>query len=460
MKRKPIYHLNENVNFQDGIHYNKKLEKAVLGAILIDGSCLGLINAMIEPKHFYVTDHQVIMQACKDLFQQNLPIDLMTVIDNLMRVKGITKMNEGNVAYVVSQVTNGVMSAANAATHAYSVVQMFRARRILQITSSPMDASLDPAEQLNLLEEAINDVKASAAVQTIGLPDAIMRLYDYQNRARERSLLGVQTGFLSMDRFTGGYENGCLYVIAARPSMGKSAFMGRSVLEAAMQGHHVGIVQLEMSIEQSTARLSALYSDVAYSRIITGFKDDDEARDRFYSTMNKMGSLPVYINPQASLNIEAIKSWAHSLKTKGMLDILFVDYLQLIEGGGSQSREQDVSKISRGLKLLARQLNIPVVALSQLSRAVEGRAGGRPRLSDLRESGAIEQDADGVYFIHRPYAMGIEFDENGNSTMNQAELIIGKNRNGSMGVLPLLYDGSKMKFYEQSLYQPATAEAI
>jgi replicative DNA helicase len=305
-------------------------------------------------------------------------------------------------------------------------------------------------ESIQHLEAQINALRQEAVISAVKMEDGLMALVKYQDVVRTREMLGITTGFKSIDDATSGFVNGGLYVIAARPSMGKSAFMGKNVLQAAVAGHKVVVIQLEMSLEQTVARIASLYTDMEYAKIITGFKYDDTIRDKFYTYVNGMTKLPIMVNPMATMSIETIKGFAYAMHRKGLLDILFIDYLQLIEIKGGRSREQDVAAISRGLKLLARDLNIPVIALSQLNRAVESRAVKKPILADLRESGAIEQDADAVYFIHRDFAMGIERDENGNSTENKAELIIAKNRNGSRMTIPLIWDGQKMKFSDET----------
>jgi replicative DNA helicase len=323
---------------------------------------------------------------------------------------------------------------------------MYRARELKRIVTSPIDEDMDVNDAISHLEAQISALRTESVLSAVNMESAIMSLTKYQDNVRDRSMLGITTGFSSVDDATSGFVDGGLYIIAARPSVGKSAFMGKNVLHAAKSGKKVGVIQLEMSIEQTVGRIASLFTDIDYAKIITGFRYDDDIRQKFYGCLGDLSKLPISVNTTSTLNIETIKGFCYAMHRKGLLDILFIDYLQLIDQKGGRSREQDVAAISRGLKLLAKDLKIPVIALSQLNRGVEGRAVKKPILSDLRESGAIEQDADAVYFIHRDHAMGIERDENGNSTEEQAELIIAKNRNGSRMSIPLHWDGQKMKF--------------
>lgn len=425
-----------------GIDYSYDLEKMVIGTCVMEPFSFDRIVGLLQPKHFYHPDYQRFFQAIYDMRKENLHIDLVTLWDRLQRVMGMPK---DKITYLV-QCTNAVTSSAGLEQNAYVIVQMYRTRELTRITSTPISPDMDVNDAIAHLESQISALRTESVISAVNMEDGIMSLARYQDAVRDRDILGIPTGFRSIDDATSGFVDGGLYIVAARPSVGKSAFMGKNVLGAAMSGKKVAVIQLEMSIEQTVGRLASLYSDIEYAKIITGFRYDEALRDKFYAVMNGMTKLPIVVNPAATLNIETIKGFAYALHKKGKLDILFVDYLQLIDQKGGRSREQDVATISRGLKILAKDLNIPVIALSQLNRAVESRNIKKPILADLRESGAIEQDADAVYFIHRDFAMGILHDENGQSTENQAELIIAKNRNGSRMTIPLFWDGKKMKF--------------
>ena len=426
----------------DGLDYSLNMERYVLGICLLEPSAYDQIMVMLKPKHFYGSDHQTMFQAMQDIRSSNGVVDLMTVTSIcIQKYKKPTDI----IGYITG-CTNAVTNTGGLMQNAYILVSMYRFRELKKITTSGISPDDDPNIALQKIQDQINELRSEATISAISMEDGIVKLSKYQDMMRNQDMMGISTGFKSIDDATSGFVEGGLYVIAARPSVGKSAFMGRNVLGAAMSGKGVGIIQLEMSLEQTVGRLSSLYSDIPYQKIITGFKYDDSLRDKFYKVMGNMANLPVTINPSINLNIESIKSFCYSLHKKKKLDILFIDYLQLIDQKGGKSREQDVAAISRGLKLLARDLNIPIIALSQLNRGIENRTIKKPILADLRESGSIEQDADSVFFLHRDEAMGIEVDEKGNSTKGKAELIIAKNRNGSRMTIPLLFDGERMKF--------------
>lgn len=426
----------------DGIDYSIGMERYVLGICLLDPSAYDQIASLLKPNHFYNSDHQAMYQAMSDIRSNNGIIDLMTVTSIcIQRYKKPT----GIVGYIVS-CTNVVTNASSLMQNSYILSGMYRRRELIKLTTSGINLDDDPNIALQKIENQINALRSEALLSAITMEDGIIRLSKYQDMMLTQEMMGISTGFRTIDDATSGFVQGALYVIAARPSVGKSAFMGRNVLGAAMSGKSVAIIQLEMSIEQTVGRLSSLYSDIPYQKIITGFKYDVSIRDKFYKAVGNMANLPVTINPSINVNIESIKSFCYALHKKGKLDILFIDYLQLIDQKGGRSREQEVASISRGLKLLARDLNIPVIALSQLNRGIENRTIKKPILADLRESGSIEQDADSVFFLHRDEAMGIELDEKGQSTKGKAELIIAKNRNGSRMSIPLLFDGERMKF--------------
>jgi len=436
------------MNYQDGLHYNKTLEQYVIGICILEPSAYDQISPILSSKQFYDSRNAKMFEAIEGLKKEDKVIDLMSVADRCMRHLKLDRTILGELMAC----TNMVTSSASVMQNAYVLSQMYRMREVIKITYGGIPADIDPMDAINHLEQQLKALRTESIISTMALPDAIMKLYKYQEMVQTQDLMGISTGFKSVDAATSGFVDGGLYVIAARPSVGKSAFMGRNVLGAAMSGKAVGIIQLEMSIEQTVARMSSLYSEIPYQKIITGFRYDESVRDKFYSAMNSMSKYEININPSINLNIEAIKSFSYAMKNKGKLDILFIDYLQLIDQKGGRSREQEVAAISRGLKLLARDLSIPVIALSQLNRGVETRAIKKPVLSDLRESGAIEQDADTVMFIHRDEQVGIEVDEQGNSTKGTAELIIAKNRNGSKMSIPMKFDGERMKFYDNDEY--------
>ena len=261
---------------------------------------------------------------------------------------------------------------------------------------------------------------------------------------------GVTTGFPTLDKFTGGFQQGGMYIVGARPSVGKSAFMNSMVLGAANVGKNVAVISLEMQNRAISARISSLVTEVEYWRINRNRMIDEQQAQYFYEQISKMAELPIKISDTAEVNIGDIKAKIARLKQNGEVDILFIDYLQLIEADdeNGRNREREVAKISRSIKLMAKQFDIPVVILCQLNRLSEQGVDKKPKLYNLRESGSLEQDADGVLLLHRDWQSGIKADENGNSTEREADIIIAKWRDGEVTEYKVGFDGAKMKFFE------------
>jgi replicative DNA helicase len=271
------------------------------------------------------------------------------------------------------------------------------------------------------------------------------------DNVQHKELTGVTTGFNTLDRITGGLQPGGMYIVAARPSVGKSAFMGKMVYNAAKKGLTVGVISLEMTDNQITARISSLATEIEYWRIYRSRLVDEEQNERFYRLTAEVSELPILISDKTGVDISEIKAKISRIKRKAKIDVLYIDYLQLLDTDDRErnyNREQQVSKISRGLKLLAKDYNMPIVVLAQLNRVSEQQSDKRPKLHNLRESGSLEQDADGVIFLHRDWMSGIKVDENGNSTEGQADIIIAKWRDGEITEYKIGFDGTKMKFYE------------
>jgi len=292
----------------------------------------------------------------------------------------------------------------------------------------------------------INEIKATEDWTT--MYDNVQKLNEHMLKVYDKDIIGVPIGIRRFDLITSGLQTG-LHVLAARPGIGKTALLGSAAVYQAQLGIHVGIISLEMPDLQLTGRMASNISDVDYYKIYRNkFTSEKEFSD-LQAYLESLKELPIYISDKCNVDVDAIKGKAYKLKRKGKLDILYIDYLQLIESDGEKNtnREQQVARITRGLKLLSKELDIPIVVLAQLSREAEKNKDG-PRLSNLRESGAIEQDADTVTFIHSPFHAGEETDEDGNSTEFTRKLIIAKHRNGELDEILVGYDGPKMKFYD------------
>jgi replicative DNA helicase len=283
--------------------------------------------------------------------------------------------------------------------------------------------------------------------------DVVLELHKHMDNVLDKDIIGVPTGFHKFDMVTGGLVKGDMIVLAARPSVGKSAFLGALAVNAAQNSFKARIISLEMSNVQIGARLGSLVSDVEFYKIFRNRMDDERQREELYSKLETLSNLDIKISDKTKVNINDIRAKVGQLKSKDDIDILFVDYLQLLdseEGSGkSFSREQEVSRMSRGFKLMAKEFNIPIVVLAQLNRESEKSANKKPALHHLRESGAIEQDADLVVFLHRDWKVGIQQNEHGQTTEFEADLIIAKGRNIETPEIKIGFDGAKMKFYDK-----------
>jgi len=431
-----------------------ELEEVVLGAMLLEKEILIVIIDILAPAAFYKPAHQSIYRAITMLFNENSPVDLLTVTAQL-RKNGELDISGG--AYYISQLTNRVASSANAEYHARIILQKFIAREVIRICINTTKESFDDATDIFELRdlhisaiEAIADSSKSTEVVYIGEAhkEALKRL-----RAINKGeiLPGVYTGFPNLQKITGGWQKSNLIILAARPGMGKTALMLQFALKPALEMNiPVAIFSLEMPTRELINR---------YHSIITGFSATGLSRgtatnsdiDSIELATKCLLNTPIYIDETPALSLVEFKKRARKLHREKKIQMICIDYLQLmtnpIKGG---IREQEISGITRGLKEIAKSLDIPIIALSQLSRKCEERPNKRPLLSDLRESGAIEQDADSVYFIYRDEyynATNPVFEDN-SSANGMAELIRAKERGGATGTTILGWEGRQMKFYD------------
>jgi replicative DNA helicase len=432
------------------------LEEAVLGALMLEKDALSAVIDILKPNVFYKDAHQKIFEAIQTLFTQSSPVDILTVTAQL-RKQGDIEMVGG--AYYITELTNRVASAANIEYHARIISQKFIQRELIRISTDIINQSyedtsdvfelLDYAEK-NLFDIAQNNLRRDSRKMDDIVKESLKMLESLKDK--DDSLTGVPSGFTALDRMTNGWQKSDLVIIAARPAMGKTAFVLSCARNAAVQFNKpVVVFSLEMSSVQLTNRLIAGEAEIEQEKIRKGNLLDWE----WHQLTSKIGNLseaPLIIDDTPALNVFEFRAKCRRLKSQYDIQMIIIDYLQLMQGKadgkGGGNREQEISSISRALKQVAKELNVPVIALSQLSRAVENRPGGskRPMLSDLRESGAIEQDADMVLFLYRPEYYGLEQDENGNSTAGIGEVIIAKHRNGETGTVPLKFIGKYVKF--------------
>ena len=438
----------------------KELEEAVLGAIMLEKSAFDTVVEILKPECFYVDAHQRIFRTFQSLAQKSLPIDILTVVEEL---KLREELDVVGGPYAVTKLTNMVVSTANIEAHARIVLQKFIQRELIRISGEIIgDAYEDSTDVFDLLDESeskmfnITNNYLKKNFDDIGsvLVKTIQRIDDLRNKQDEIS--GVPTGFPSMDKVTYGWQATDLIILAARPAVGKTAFALNLLRSAALHPTKptpVAFFSLEMSSAQLVARILSAESGIMLEKISRGKLEDYEMQQLYSKGVTKLSDAPIYIDDSAGLNIFEFRAKARRLVNKHKVGLIIIDYLQLMSGSGDgkqTNREQEISRISRDLKGLAKELSVPIIALSQLSRAVESRKESKmPQLSDLRESGAIEQDADMVMFLYRPEYYEINTNEHGESNRGETHVRIAKHRNGSLETIKLRALLHIQKFVEE-----------
>ena len=431
------------------------IEKVVLGALMIDKDAFTVVSEIIKPETFYEARHQKIYEAVQSLNLQEKPVDIMTVTEEL-RHKG-TLEEVGGPSYIV-ELSSQVASSAHIEYHAHILAQKFLARQLIQFASmietDAFDERVDVDDLMQKAEGALFEISQKNMLQDYVQIDTIVDQAHQlllQAANREGGLTGVPSGFRKLDDITAGWQPSDLIIIAGRPAMGKTSFALSIAKNIAVDYRKpIAFFSLEMNNVQLVNRLISNVCSIPGNKILNGQLTPDEW-ERFDSNIRKMQGAPIYVDDTPGLSIFELRTKARRLVREHNIEVLMIDYLQLMNANGMRfnSRQEEVSTISRSLKSLAKELNIPVLALSQLSRAVEQREGvegKRPQLSDLRESGAIEQDADMVLFVHRPEYYHILQDEKGNDLHGMAQIIIAKHRKGATGDVLLNFRGEYTRF--------------
>ena len=431
-----------------------ELEEAVLGAMLLEKDAFINVSEILKSDCFYKEAHQYIFDAITNLFSREQPIDILTVTEELRRM---AKLEEVGGAFYITQLTGRVASAAHIEYHSRIIYQKFLQREMIRISGVIQTKAFDDTEDVNdLLEEAENSLfmlsQGSMKRDVIQINPVISEAIENIKKASQRSdgLSGVPSGFTELDRITSGWQASDMVVIAARPAMGKTAFvlsMARNMAVKYKQG--VAFFSLEMANVQLVNRLIVSETELNADKIKNGRLEPYEW-EQLDHKIKSLIDAPLFVDDTAGLSVFELRAKARRLKKQHDIKIIIIDYLQLMNASGMNpgNRQEEVSMISRSLKGLAKELNVPILALSQLSRAIENRTGEgkRPQLSDLRESGAIEQDADMVLFIHRPEYYKITEDEQGNSLIGMAEIIVSKHRNGATGEVRLRFRPEAIRF--------------
>ncbi|MGB1019399.1 MAG: replicative DNA helicase [Chitinophagales bacterium] len=439
----------------------RDLEELVLGAIMLEQNAFDNVSAILKsPDNFYVDAHQRIYSAMIKLTEENEPIDMYTVTE---RLRSTAELEAVGGAYFIASLTNKVASSANIEAHARIVVQKFLKREVISVSSQAIkdafDETVDVFDLLDSTEAELfkltesNMKKSAVEIGAVVLEEVDAIGERRKNAVDGEVITGVGTGFKELDKLTSGWQKSDLIVLAARPGMGKTAFtlaLARNAAIDAKKG--VAFFSLEMSTNQLVSRLISMETEISSDKIKKGLLLETEWK-HLVKNIDNLKEAPIFIDDTPAIGIFELRAKCRRLKAKHDIQMIMIDYLQLmtgsVDGKGGGNREQEISMISRNLKGIAKELSVPIIALSQLSRAVETRGGAkRPMLSDLRESGAIEQDADMVIFLYRPEYYKITQDEDGLDCRGIAEVIIAKHRNGSLETIKTKFIGKFAKFQD------------
>jgi replicative DNA helicase len=431
------------------------LEIAVLSSMIIDPDCIPNVIEILRPECFYKEEHQIIYKTIVNLFETGKSVDLYILTQELRKNGLLEKV--GGAAYL-TEISNAVATSANVEEYAQIIHDKYILRELIKMSNLVSNLAFkedtDAFDLLDLAERKLIEISAekfkSNIVDLKTSLREVLEKYEMINRDKIH-LTGITTGFPELDALTGGLQKSDLIIIAGRPSMGKTAFALSIARNAAVEGKTpVAIFSLEMSVEQLTLRLICIEANVDMHALRTGRLSAEEWQ-RISASVGRISNAPIFIDDTPALSTLELRAKARRLKSQHNIGLIIVDYLQLMHGIKAETREREISMISRSLKSLAKELDVPVVALSQLKRAVEERGDKRPMLSDLRESGSLEQDADVVIFVHRPEYYGITVYDDGTPTEGTAEIIISKQRNGPTDTIRLGFLKHSTKFVRLEL---------
>ena len=442
------------------------IEKVVLGALMIDKDAFSMVSETLRPETFYEPRHQKIYNAIQTLSMNENPVDIMTVVDELKREGTIDEV--GGAPYIV-ELSSHVASSAHIEYHAKILAQKFLARQLISYASVVETKAFDETQDVDeLMQEAEGSLfelsQRNMKKDYTQVDPVITRAIEILQKASANAggLTGVPTGYEELDKKTSGWQSSDLVIIAGRPAMGKTSFALSLAKNIAVDYNTpIAFFSLEMNNVQLVNRLISNVCEIEGRKILNGQLDEQEWK-RLDSNVARLQNAPIYVDDTAGMSIFELRTKARRLVREKGVKMIMIDYLQLMNANGAKfgSRQEEVSTISRSLKGLAKELNIPVLALSQLNRTVENREGlegKRPQLSDLRESGAIEQDADMVMFVHRPEYYHILTDEHGHDLRGMAQIIIAKHRKGATGDVLLTFKGAYTRFQnpEDDRFAPA-----
>jgi replicative DNA helicase len=432
---------------------NVDAERATLGSVLLNRDALAAIAAWLKPEYFYLERHSQIYEAMLACFNNRVPPDTRTVSEELRRRGHLDQV--GGVIYL-AELVEGVPTSYHVEFYARTVERTAILRRLIntgaQIAALGYNEQIEIDETIDKAEALLFDIAQKRTSQDfVHISSVVDSYYEQFNYLQEHrgEVMGVQTGYRDFDQITGGLQRSDLIILAARPGTGKTSFAMSLAYNVAMYySNTVAVFSLEMGREQLVQRLIAMETQIDTHRLRLGQVPDNQLKIVF-DAMGRLAQAPIYIEDTPGISIMELRSKARRLQSQHGVSLIIIDYLQLMSGRGKENRVQEVGEISRGLKALARELNVPVIALSQLSRAVEGRQSHVPMLSDLRESGSIEQDADIVMFIYRDELYNKDSDKKG-----IAEIHIAKHRNGPVGVVNMRFDPSTTRFADLTYRAP------
>jgi len=426
---------------------NIEAEQAVLGAMLIKKEAIIEVQEILQPDDFYRETHRIIYEAMVRLQNNDEAVDLVTLTEELRKTDMLDKV--GGLGFI-TQLANIVGTAANVSYHAKIVKEKAELRNLINVATEIAGKAYEDSDEVeNIMDEAEKKILAVASRQGGGafepMKNIVMRTFERINVLYESKggLTGISSGFKDLDKLTAGLQKSDLILVAARPSMGKTAFTLNIASYVGLHGGNVAVFSLEMSKEQLMQRMLCSEGGIDASRLRTGQLDEVEW-NKLVGVADKMSRAPIYIDDTAGITVMELRSKARRLKAEHGLDLIIIYYLQLMQGRASKNsdnRQQEISEISRSLKALARELDVPVIALSQLSRSVESRQIKKPMLSDLRESGSLEQDADIVMFLYRE-----DYYDKDTENKNITEIIVAKHRNGPVDSVQLFFQKEYTKF--------------
>ncbi len=434
-------------------------EEAVLGAMLTSKEAVSRGLEILISDHFYKDSHRRIFESMNNLFDEGEPVDAVSVINELKKRK---QLDASGGAYFLTGLADSVPTSANIDYYAQIVLEKASLRRLISVaTDLSSDAFNDEHGLEDILDRAEQRIFSISQGRLKGkfqqLSPVLQETFEQLDKIHQRpgSVTGVPTGLTDLDEITSGFQDGELIIVAGRPSMGKTALALTFARNAAVEHEiPIGIFSLEMSNSQLAMRLLTSEARVDSHLVRTGKLPNEQWKNLSLS-VGKLADAPIYLDDTPAMGITELRAKSRRLKAEKDVQLIMVDYLQMMHGGsGSESRQQEISQISRSLKALAKEISVPVIALSQLSRAPEARSDHRPQLSDLRESGAIEQDADVVMFLYRKWVYSRDEEDR-----RKAEIIVSKQRNGPTGTVPLIFVDSYAKFESATLFDQMVDES-